>query len=252
LVHYNWHWFWDTGNGDMGNQGAHQMDIARWAIKDSTLPTSVISMGGRWVDGPNFTDQGQTPNMELSVFDYGQTLLVFETRGLVGRHNEWPRKITNEFFLEEGAIIGGKFYPWGSSQGQSLVSVDYPRPSQSIFQNFISCVRSRRQQDLYADILEAHLSSALCHLGSISFQVGTEVPFDEDTTVLGADEIVSDSMKAVLENTKAIGVDPTTSTYRLGPKLEFDPETEMFVDNLTADMLLTRPYREPFVVPEDV
>ncbi|MHC4173147.1 MAG: Gfo/Idh/MocA family protein [Planctomycetota bacterium] len=252
LVHYNWHWFWDTGNGDMGNQGAHQMDIARWAIKDSTLPASVISMGGRWVDGPNFTDQGQTPNMELSVFDYGQTLLVFETRGLVGRDDEFPRKITNEFFLEEGSIIGGKFYPWGSDQGEPLVSVDYPRPSENNFENFISCVRSRRQQDLYADILEAHLSSALCHLGSISYRMGSEVPFDEDTTVLGDDEIVSDSMMAVLENTKAIGVDPATSTYRLGPKLEFNPETERFVDNLAADMLLTRPYREPFIVPEYV
>ncbi|MFQ6035427.1 MAG: Gfo/Idh/MocA family protein [Sedimentisphaerales bacterium] len=251
LVHYNWHWFWDFGNGDMGNQGVHQMDIARWAIKDSTLPTSVISMGGRWVDGPNyFSDQGQTPNMELSVFDYGQTLLVFETRGLVGRDNQFPRKITNEFYLEQGAIIGGKFYPWGSDQGEPLVSVDYTPPSESNFQNFISCVRSRRQQDLYADILEGHLSSALCHLGNISYRMGNEVPFDANPNVLGRDEIVSDSVKAILENTKAIGVDPARSTYRLGPKLEFDPETERFVDNPAADMLLTRPYREPFVVPE--
>jgi predicted dehydrogenase len=254
LVHYNWHWFWDTGNGDMGNQGAHQMDIARWAIKDATLPTSVICMGGRWVDGPNyFTDQGQTPNMELAVFDYGQTLLVFETRGLVGRHNEWPSKITDEFYLEEGAIIDGRFYPRGGNQSESLVSVDYQRPTESIFQNFISCVRSRRQQDLYADILEAHLSSALCHLGSISYRMGSEVPFDdENISVLGDNEIVMGSVLDVLENTKAIGVEPSRSTYRLGPKLQFDPVTERFVDNPAADMLLTRPYREPFVVPEVV
>ncbi|NLH15770.1 MAG: Gfo/Idh/MocA family oxidoreductase, partial [Phycisphaerae bacterium] len=82
LVHYNWHWFWDFGNGDIGNQGVHEMDKARWAISSGVLPKSVIAMGGRFVDGPDFKDQGQTPNMELSVFDYGDCLLVFETRGL--------------------------------------------------------------------------------------------------------------------------------------------------------------------------
>ena len=71
LVHYNWHWFWDFGNGEIGNQGVHQMDIARWAIGELTEPFTVISMGGRWVDEPGFKDQGQTPNMQLAVFDFG-------------------------------------------------------------------------------------------------------------------------------------------------------------------------------------
>ncbi|MFV2068101.1 MAG: Gfo/Idh/MocA family protein, partial [Pirellulales bacterium] len=68
LVHYNWHWFWDTGNGDTGNQGVHEMDVARWGIEGATLPQRVWSMGGRYVpDGKNGKDQGQTPNMQLSV-----------------------------------------------------------------------------------------------------------------------------------------------------------------------------------------
>jgi predicted dehydrogenase len=253
LVHYNWHWFWDTGNGDMGNQGVHQMDIARWAIKGATLPKSVISMGGRWVEGPNyFKDQAETPNQELCVYDYDGTLLVFETRGLVGKYKDFPRKVDNEFYLEEGAIIDGKFYPKGSDKGQELVDVDYPRRTENIFENFISCVRSRKWENLYADILEAHLSSALCHLGNISYQMGREVPFGKDSETLGDCEIVRGSVKMVLENTKALGLDPARSTYKLGPKLMFDAEKEKFVDNHAANKLLTRPYRKPFVVPKQV
>src|SRR6266487_1961817 len=83
LVHYNWHWFWDFGNGDIGNQGVHELDVARWAL-GGALPKSVVSLGGRYVNEPDFKDQGQTPNQLVSVFDYGDTLLLFETRGLVG------------------------------------------------------------------------------------------------------------------------------------------------------------------------
>ena len=78
LVHYNWHWFWDFGNGDIGNQGVHQMDIARWGIPGATLPRSVLSVGGRF----GYADQGQTPNTQMAIFDFGPTKLIFEVRGL--------------------------------------------------------------------------------------------------------------------------------------------------------------------------
>ncbi len=253
LVHYNWHWFWDFGNGDIGNQGVHQMDIARWAIKGATLPRSVISMGGRWVDGPNFKDQGQTPNMELSVYDFGETLLVFETRGLVGNKLEgFPNKVDNELYCEEGVIRGDKFYPGGKGEGEPLADVEHHRYPGGVFENFINCVRSRKREELNADILEGHLSSALCHLGNISYRLGWEYPFATETKALGASDIVTDSMMTVLANTKAIGVDPEKATYRLGPKLRIDPAKERFIDNPAADLLLSRFYREPFVVPEQV
>jgi hypothetical protein len=82
--------------------------------------------------------------------------------------------------------------------------------------------------------------------------MGNEVPFGEDSEALGDNEIVRDSVKTVLENTKAIGLDPSRSTYRLGPKLWLNPRTEKFVDNQAANELLTRPYRKPFVVPKQV
>ncbi len=78
LVHYNWHWFWDFGNGDIGNQGVHEIDKARWMIPGATLPKSVVSLGGRF----GYSDQGETANSQIALFDYGDTQLIFEVRGL--------------------------------------------------------------------------------------------------------------------------------------------------------------------------
>src|SRR5262245_59308823 len=102
---YTWHWFWDFGNGEIGNQGVHQMDIARWGIKDGTLPTKVYSLGGRFThDGP---DQGQTPNMQLSVMEFGKAILLFEVRGLTGRHPDFPDDVSNYWVTTEGTIKPG-------------------------------------------------------------------------------------------------------------------------------------------------
>ena len=252
LVHYNWHWFWDFGNGDMGNQGVHQMDIARWAIKGATLPKSVTTMGGRYVDGPSYSDQGETPNMQLSVFDYGDTKLVFETRGLVGKMSDYPRVVDNEFYLEAGVIRGGKFYENGRGEGEALVETEPQIGEGNIFENFIHAVRSRRRDQQHADILEGHYSSALCHLGNISYRLGWQYPFAMQTTRLGESEVISDSFRMVLDNTKALGVDPLRSTYQLGPKLKMDRTSEKFVNHTAANLLLSRFYREPYVVPTEV
>ncbi|HEV8604607.1 MAG TPA: Gfo/Idh/MocA family oxidoreductase, partial [Tepidisphaeraceae bacterium] len=97
LVHYNWHWFWDFGNGDIGNQGVHEMDKARWAIPGGTLPKSVISFGGRF----GYEDQGQTPNTQVAIFDYGDTQLIFEVRGLkTGKYHN--QQVGNVYHLEGG------------------------------------------------------------------------------------------------------------------------------------------------------
>jgi predicted dehydrogenase len=98
-VHYNWHWFWEFGNGEIGNQGVHQMDIARWALPDGAAPQSVISLGGRF----GYRDQGQTPNTQLTIIDFGGPKIFFEDRGLVTRE-----KITNEFHTDQGVIKDGK------------------------------------------------------------------------------------------------------------------------------------------------
>jgi hypothetical protein len=264
LVHYNWHWFWDFGNGDSGNQGVHQMDIARWAIPGATLPKSVVSVGGRYVDGPDFKDQGETPNMELSVFDFDGTLLVFETRGLVARSTKkdkgkakadvpFPFKVGNEFYLEAGVIRGGQFYAKGSNKPEKLIDVPYKLSPHGLFGNFIDCVRSRKQEELNAEILEGHYSSALCHLGNISYRLGKQVGFTQKATSLGSDQTVVESLAAIEDNLKgALGLDLGTAKYTIGPQLAFCPKGEKFLNSEAACKMLTRPYRAPYVVPEKV
>jgi predicted dehydrogenase len=256
LVHYNWHWFWDFGNGDIGNQGVHEIDIARWAL-GGTLPGSVVSLGGRYVDEPDFRDQGETPNQLVSVFDYGDSLVLFETRGLVANPKipeiakNYPFKVANELYFESGLVKDGKFFPNGKGEGEPLVDVDYQVPPGGHFGNFINCVRSRKREELAADIQEGHLSSALCHLGNISYRLAKEQPFEKPKD-FGGNQVVGDSVMALLENTKAIGVNPEKATLWVGPKLQFDPAREKFVNHSKADQLLRRDYRAPFVVPERV
>src|SRR5450432_3047821 len=98
--HYNWHWFWDYGNGDLGNQGIHQMDIARWALNKEALPNAVMSLGGRF----GYVDDGETPNTELSFFDYGDSHLIFEVRGLKTDGLKGT-KIGNIVYGSEGYVV---------------------------------------------------------------------------------------------------------------------------------------------------
>ena len=249
LVHYNWHWFWDTGNGDIGNQGVHEMDIARWTIKGATLPKRVWSLGGRFA----VDDQGQTPNTQLSVFDYGDTTLLFETRGPVGKHKKFPPKIENEFYTTEGVIRGGRFYPTSGGKPESVQADDAPKVTPGgPFGSFIAAVRSRNMDEINCDAEVGHYSSALCHLGNISYRLGKQVPFDAKRNALGDNKQVVESFNKVCENLTAAGMKLDESKYRLGRQLDFDAKAEKFVGDDEANELLSRRYRKPFVVPEKV
>ena len=118
--------------------------------------------------------------------------------------------------------------------------------------NFIAAVRSRKHTDLNADILEGHYSSALCHLGNISYRLGTDVPFNPRTKAFGDNKTAYDALMNFEDYLKHNGLELEAMTYRLGRKLEFDAETERFVGDAEANALLTRDYRKPFVVPEKV
>jgi hypothetical protein len=249
LVHYNWHWFWDFGNGDIGNQGVHEMDKARWVIPGATLPKSVLSLGGRF----GYTDQGQTPNTQLAVFDYGPTQLVFEVRGL-DTGDYYGQKVGNVLHFEEGTVAGGKFWPKGSDRAEPLPKLDV-RPERARggdhFGNFVACVRSRRREDQYADILEGHYSSALCHLANISYRLGEEVPFNAPAKAFGDDKDAYETLARMEEHLgKGNGLKLDGAKYRLGRRLRIDAAGESFVDCPEANRLLTRPYRQPFAVPE--
>jgi predicted dehydrogenase len=268
IVHYNWHWFWDFGNGEIGNQGVHQMDIARWAMPDGAAPTSVLSLGGRF----GYKDQGQTPNTQLTIIDFGGPRIFFEDRGLVDGKT---LKVGNEFYTDQGVIKHGKFFRRGKKDGEPLsggaaedlgqhvslsgklekvasgIAPHDPTPEH--FANFIDCVRSRKREKLAAEVLEGHRTAMLCHLGNISYRVGTEVPFADPIEAFAGDAAACEAWGSMKQHlTDAAGMTLDGAAYRLGRRLVFDAKAERFVGDEEANRLLTRPYRAPYVVPESV
>ncbi|MFH1266214.1 MAG: gfo/Idh/MocA family oxidoreductase, partial [Planctomycetota bacterium] len=123
----------------------------------------------------------------------------------------------------------------------------------SIFENFINCVRSRDRSKLYADVLEAHYSAACCHLGNISYRLGKQVPGATRPDVFGQHDEIPKSWETIQTTVKGtLGLELDESTYQLGATLDFDPETEKFVGDDEANKLVTRDYRDPFAVTEEV
>jgi predicted dehydrogenase len=248
IVHYRWHWFWDFGNGDLGNQGVHQMDIARWGIPGATLPKSMYSFGGRL----GFFDQGEAACTQMAVMDFGETKLIFETRGLKSP-NYMGVGVGNIFHLEAGDIVNGKFYPKGSTEEAPLPDVEATRgPGGDRLRNFLSAVRSRKVSDLNADVLEGHYSSALCHLCNMSIRLGSKIPFRPRNTALESDPVVLDLLERTEEHLADNGVDIEKSGFVLGRQLVVDGKTETIVDDPEANQLLTRHYRKGFEVPDRV
>jgi predicted dehydrogenase len=180
--HYEWHWNWAYGNGDIGNQGIHQMDVARWGLGKETLPTIVESQGGRY----GYSDDGETPNTQIATFHYDDCLLTFEVRGLPTNPDK-NVKIGNLFYGSEGYMVlnGGH---WATFFGHK----EEPGPSGQgggdHYANFIEAVQSRKPELLNAEILEGYLSSALCHLANISYRLGRSIVFDPKTETFGSDQ----------------------------------------------------------------
>jgi predicted dehydrogenase len=253
LVHYRWHWFWDFGNGDIGNQGVHEIDMARWAIPGATLPRSVISLGGRL--GHTQPDQGETASSQIAIFDYGETQLIFEVRGLPSKAYQGQR-VGNTFHLEAGTIAGGRFYPKGSAKGEPLSNSDgngrRGGRGGNHFANFIAAVRSRKMEDLTAPILEGHYSAALIHLANASYRLGEQVPFNPTTKAFGDNKEAYETLARLEEHLKEHKVNLQEAKYQLGRKLIVDAHAEMVVGDSQANSLLTRNYRKPFVVPERI
>jgi len=249
LVHYNWHWFWDTGNGDIGNQGVHQMDIARWCIDGATLPKSVISLGGRF----GYEDQGQTPNTQVAIMDFDGVPLIFEVRGLPTERYYDQGSGGNVMHLTEGIIAGTKFIPKGKGKPEKITGVEVKLgPGNGNFRNFIEAMRSRKASDLNADILEAHYSSALCHLANVSYRLGELVPWYNKTKAFGDNKEAYETLARMEEHLGTNGIKFDGLKYRLGRKLTIDAKTESIPGDPEAQALLTREYRAPFTVPEKI
>ncbi len=211
---YNWHWFWDTGNGDIGNQGVHEMDYARWGL-GVALPAHAVSTGGKYI----YTDDQETPNTQLAAFNYGKAELQFEVRGLLtGSEGSIPNlggnSIGNLFYGSDGYMtvdVSG-FQVWKGEKHEKAMDEKFTEPKQWAtsphMENLFTAVRSRNHADLHADVEEGVQSAILCHLANIS--------------------------------------------YRLGRKVDFDPQARRFPTDQEANRMLTRKYRAPYVVPDKV
>ena len=213
--HYNWHWQWEYGNGDIGNQGVHQLDVARWGL-GVDLPSKVQAMGGHFM----FDDDQTTPNTLLSSMMYPERnmMLVFEVRHWITNHEggigQGPSNtVGNLFYGSEGymAVEGDSYRTFLGKERKEGPSGGTKGGHAIHFENFIKAVRSRKVEDLNADVLEGHYSSALGHLANIA--------------------------------------------YRVGRTIDFDPQKEIIVGDDEANLLITdgdRDYRRPYRVPEKI
>jgi predicted dehydrogenase len=242
-LHYDWHWMWDYGNGDLGNQGIHQMDLARWGLGVDTLSTEVVSYGGRL----GYEDAGETANTQVIIHDYGDQSLVFEVRGLPTEDLRGA-KVGVIFEGSDGFVVltdytaGAAFDLKGNKVAEFIGKGNHHG-------NFVDAVRSRKREDLNADILEGHLSSALCHLGNISYRLGTRVKAKEvEMRLAGNDEAIN-TFERVSDHLRANGLNLEKTEIVYGKELRFDPQAERFVNDSHADAMLSREYRAPFIVP---
>ncbi len=180
--HYEWHWNWDYGNGDLGNQGIHQMDVARWGINKHDWPKQIQSSGGRF----GYKDDGETPNTQISTFRWDDCELIFEVRGLL-THDEKGVKIGNLFYGTEGyMVVNGD--NWQTFLGKNAEPGPKGSGGGDHFDNFVQAVLARDPKKLHAAIVEGHRSSALCHLGNIAYRTGKTLNFDGQAETFGKDE----------------------------------------------------------------
>ena len=188
-VHYDWHWFWNYGGGDIANQGIHEMDMCRWVLGQNGLPPSVMSFGGRF----GYEDDAETPNTQVAVYHYEPAPLIFEVRGLPAKAG--MKAMDAYRGVRVGLVVqcdGGYFA--GGANGGSVCDNDGKKVKQFSSSggdghqaNFIAAVRSRRVADLNAPVEGCHLSSALCHLGNISYRLGRDTPAANVRESLAAD-----------------------------------------------------------------
>ncbi len=210
---YNWHWFWDTGNGDIGNQGVHEMDVALWGLGKTTSPKSVTCTGGKFA----YDDDQETANTQLASFDFGDAQLVFEVRGLLtldegGLKRRGNNTVGDIFYGTEGVLaIDGSGFQVFKGENMELAmdekAVRGESETGAHMTNLIHAIKSRNHQDLHCDVETGALSASLCHMANIS--------------------------------------------YRLGRKLNYDAATGRFND-AEANKMITRNYRAPYIVPEKV
>jgi predicted dehydrogenase len=260
-LNYEWHWFWDTGNGEMGNNGIHVIDICRWALGQNQAPPRTISIGGRLA----FHDCGQTANTQVALFDYQPAPLICEVRNVSAGKGAASM---GKFRGRSGGVVidceGGYFAGDGTSgavydkDGKKIKDIVSGANAGGLeiahLSNFAAAVRSRQVSDLAAEALQGHLSTSCCHMANISHRLGKEAPPDAIRASIEENRELTDAFDRCRSYLRENGVDLGASVNQatLGPWVTYDSKEERFVQDFAeaANNLSRREYRKPFVVPE--
>jgi hypothetical protein len=254
FVHYDWHWFWVTGNGDLNNQGTHQLDVARWALDtDQTSPVRIMALGNRFV----WNDQGETPNTMFAVAEYPNGQYVyFNVRNV--NYDGYQHQVENEYYFEDGGVIkeerrrGFVYYPAGSSEGEPLDVPDGDVTPGGNWASFIAAIRAGDPSMANGTAEEAHYACVLGHLMNNSYRLGEKVPFNKKAGRFGDNKDAQEHFENLHEiMAEGVGV-PDGEEYIVGPWLTFDPKAERHTGDHAdeANALLKDPNREGFQVPD--
>ena len=255
-LHYDWHWFWDTGTGEVGNLGAHNVDESRWAIGQKEIAHRAITIAGRL----GMNDDGQTPNTHITFFDYEPAPIIYEVRGLRRRKGLRAREhyrgtsFGMVIQCEGGYFAGGRGGGWVYDNDGKRIK-QFPGDGGSEHQgNFIEAVRSRKVSDLRADVLEGHVTATLLHMANISYRLGRKESPERIAEAVAGNDLLAEAFERCVKHLKANEVDLEREPLTVGPSLTFDRKSEQFVGEFSdlANMYLRRNYREPFVVPDEV
>jgi predicted dehydrogenase len=248
LVHYNWHWFWATGNGDLNNQGTHELDVAFWALEPGlTAPVRAMALGGRFV----WNDQGETPNTMFAIAEYpnGQKVF-FNVRNV--NYDGYSREVKNDFYFEDGGRILGNTYISPSGERQSVQGERAEITPGGTFGSFINACRAGKPEMANGDMEVAHYSCLLGHVMNNSYRIGTKVPFNKKAGRFGDDKLAYEEFMKVHEIMRdGVGVPEDGAEYVVGPWLTFDPDTERFTGERAdeANNLLRDPRNKEFDIP---
>lgn len=248
-LHYDWHWQSFYGNGDLGNQGAHQADLARALLQEETFPVKIAAYGGRFgypqeTGNPDYVDAGDLPNTETAVYEYGDgKTLIMEVRGLeTDRFRDL--KIGVIAYGEKGVLMQTDF---GTAvvldlKGNEIQRFDSGKDRYH-FENFIECAVNGTPEKLHSNALMGHLSAGISHLGDISRCLGAMNPvlpqegIKKVRTYPGSDDNI-ERYRQMLLHLAQNGVDPKVTPISIGPVLHFNPQKEIFIENDEANCLM--------------
>ncbi len=248
-LQYDCSFDWNTGDGESVNQGVHEIDVARWLLGETGLPRRVMSIGGRFV----FNDAADCPNTQIIYYDYPSAPLLYEV------HNLRAAKNSKQAPTFRGVRVGVAVDCEGGYVALSYGGKAYDKAGKVIktfsgggdhFANFINAVRAGRREDLHAEILEGHRSTAICHTGNISYRLGRKASQGEIRKVAQEIPVWDEMFDRLVQHLKAHEVQVDEKTITLGPWLSTVPQKECFQDNAEANRLVKGVYRAPYVVPE--